>query len=739
MTHSYNSNSLPRSNSIHKSAFRGNFAKLKAAIELNSDFIFAKDFNGATPLHHAAYKGHFECAQLLLQKGALVDAQDKDICTPLHNAAFTGEIKIVILLVQYGANVNHQDIDKATPLHKAAFNGKLEIIKVLVNAGADVDICDNEDISAIQKATFNDHFQCLSFLISRNANVNGVDKKGSTTLHKAAFNGNIQCVQVLLEKGVNINAKDKEHTTPLHSAVYNGHTEVVNLLLNKGADCNCYTSKYKSTPLHFAAFNGFVDCIKLLLDKGAPLNAKDVKGLTPLHYAVKREHEFCVEYLLYRGADVDARDVKDRTWKDMTNNPTIIELFTAERKTSLNPNIEQSLSMTSDSKFSPISNLINNIANKSTQEDTENNNGLQKLAKSRSESLLKSTKISNDHLTNSETSLDKDLEIYRNLDKFGFISDEPEEQDPQETEREINRALKWSKMLPPLTREGIQRWNQIVKKSKKVKIRCEKGIPARVRGQAWKLLSESTPEQISERKMTSYKDLLSEDSIHVSQINRDINRTFPKNILLMTKGGQDALFNVLKANSIYNKETGYCQGMGFVTALLLMYMEEEDAFWVLVKLCTKYEMESVWKPGLPGLPKCFFFLDRLLEENMPKVHRHMKELSLNPSLFSTEWFMTVFLYNLPFQFALRIWDIYLFEGFHFIFAVGLALIKIFHDKILQMNFEDLFQFMKMNHLKEKKTDLDVEELIKKANSYKEVVKRSLKSLNKQYEKYKKNL
>lgn len=35
---------------------------------------------------------------------------------------------------------------------------------------------------------------------------------------------------------------------------------------------------------------------------------------------------------------------------------------------------------------------------------------------------------------------------------------------------------------------------------------------------------------------------------------------------------------------IYLQEVGYCQGMSQITALLLMYMNEEDAFWALVKL-----------------------------------------------------------------------------------------------------------------------------------------------------------
>jgi hypothetical protein len=82
---------------------------------------------------------------------------------------------------------------------------------------------------------------------------------------------------------------------------------------------------------------------------------------------------------------------------------------------------------------------------------------------------------------------------------------------------------------------------------------------------------------------------------------------------------------VLKANAVYNKDTGYCQGMGFIAAMLLMYMEEEDAFWVLVQLCTSptFKMEGVWKPGLPSIGKCFFILDKLMEENLPKIHQHM--------------------------------------------------------------------------------------------------------------------
>lgn len=40
----------------------------------------------------------------------------------------------------------------------------------------------------------------------------------------------------------------------------------------------------------------------------------------------------------------------------------------------------------------------------------------------------------------------------------------------------------------------------------------------------------------------------------------------------------------IKVTALCLQEVGYCQGMSQITALLLIYMNEEDAFWALVKL-----------------------------------------------------------------------------------------------------------------------------------------------------------
>mmetsp|Transcript_21006 Transcript_21006/g.26574 ORF Transcript_21006/g.26574 Transcript_21006/m.26574 type:complete len:104 (+) Transcript_21006:1322-1633(+) len=60
------------------------------------------------------------------------------------------------------------------------------------------------------------------------------------------------------------------------------------------------------------------------------------------------------------------------------------------------------------------------------------------------------------------------------------------------------------------------------------------------------------------------------------QIEKDIHRTMPGHILFQEAAqGRQMLTNVLLAYSMYNPEVGYCQGMGFITAMFLMYMPEE--------------------------------------------------------------------------------------------------------------------------------------------------------------------
>ncbi|CAL5325968.1 unnamed protein product [Camellia sinensis] len=288
------------------------------------------------------------------------------------------------------------------------------------------------------------------------------------------------------------------------------------------------------------------------------------------------------------------------------------------------------------------------------------------------------------------------------VDRFGFVKQElsnsPEgiaknrsafEHERQLT-REERRIRKWRKMIGV----GGSDWKHYMRrKPHVVKRRIRKGIPDCLRGLVWQLISGSRDLLLMNPGV--YEQLvIYETSASELDIIRDISRTFPSHVFFQRRHGpgQRSLYNVLKAYSVYDRDVGYVQGMGFVAGLLLLYMSEEDVFWLLVALlkgAVHAPMEGLYLVGLPLVQQYLFQFDSLVREHMPKLGEHFTQEMINPSMYASQWFITVFSYSFPFHLALRIWDVFLHEGVKIIFKVGLALLKYCHGDLIKFPFEKL--------------------------------------------------
>ncbi|KAJ0977620.1 hypothetical protein J5N97_013094 [Dioscorea zingiberensis] len=172
--------------------------------------------------------------------------------------------------------------------------------------------------------------------------------------------------------------------------------------------------------------------------------------------------------------------------------------------------------------------------------------------------------------------------LARLVDRFGLVmqdqTNSPEgfkNRPTNEHEREERRVKKWMKMIGV----GGSNWKHYVKKPHVVKGRIRKGIPDCLRGLVWQLISGSRDLLLMNPGV--YEQLvLYETSASELDIIRDISRTFPSHVFFQQRHGpgQRSLYNVLKAYSVYDRDVGYVQGMGFIAGLLLLYMSEEDAF-----------------------------------------------------------------------------------------------------------------------------------------------------------------
>ena len=110
------------------------------------------------------------------------------------------------------------------------------------------------------------------------------------------------------------------------------------------------------------------------------------------------------------------------------------------------------------------------------------------------------------------------------------------------------------------------------------------GVPDAHRANAWLLLSGAARKRDEQPGL--YATMLAAgrargDLEVEEQIDRDLHRTFPGHPAL-TEPFCQRIKNVLLAYSARNPEVAYCQGMNFVTAAILLFVEEEDsAFWLL--------------------------------------------------------------------------------------------------------------------------------------------------------------
>ncbi|KMT18449.1 hypothetical protein BVRB_2g025940 [Beta vulgaris subsp. vulgaris] len=291
----------------------------------------------------------------------------------------------------------------------------------------------------------------------------------------------------------------------------------------------------------------------------------------------------------------------------------------------------------------------------------------------------------------------------RLVDRFGFIK--PENSNSPDalkrskstvaSEREERRVQKWRKMIGV----GGSDWKHYIRrKPLVVKRRVRKGIPDCLRGLVWQLISGSRDLLLMNPGV--YEQLvIYETSASELDIIRDISRTFPSHVFFQQRHGpgQRSLYNVLKAYSVYDRDVGYVQGMGFIAGLLLLYMSEEDAFWLLVALlkgAVNAPMEGLYLSGLPLVQQYLFQFDLLVREYLPKLGEHFSQEMINPSMYASQWFITVFSYSFPFHLSLRIWDVFLYEGVKVVFRVGLALLKSCQDDLIKLPFEKLIQALR---------------------------------------------
>ncbi|XP_013421030.1 TBC1 domain family member 10B-like [Lingula anatina] len=168
----------------------------------------------------------------------------------------------------------------------------------------------------------------------------------------------------------------------------------------------------------------------------------------------------------------------------------------------------------------------------------------------------------------------------------------------------------------------------------------------------------------------------------VRQIFLDLSRTYPTHKMFMentplAKETKGSLFRVLASYVRYNPAVGYCQGMSFISGLLLMHMQEQDAFWCTVALFERQKyLMGFFDSHLKKVQSHASVFKKLLKDRLPSLSQLLDSKDLDPLLYITPWFMGLFTSLPSWDTVLGIWDRLMLEGVGAIFAAALTIMKL---------------------------------------------------------------
>ncbi|KAA8910838.1 hypothetical protein TRICI_004026 [Trichomonascus ciferrii] len=271
----------------------------------------------------------------------------------------------------------------------------------------------------------------------------------------------------------------------------------------------------------------------------------------------------------------------------------------------------------------------------------------------------------------------------------------------------MRRKRKWVRLMREsglygggTNEEGEDQPVRFPPRSDKLRRYVRKGVPAEWRGNAWWWFARG-PEKLAAhpglydklcRQTTGLRNADTE------LIERDLQRTFPDNVYFRNSaegsgpGAEEtvlvrALRRVLTAFSVYMPTIGYCQSLNFLAGMLLLFVDEERAFWLLVIITQRY-LPGVHEVSLEGVNVDQGVLMLCIRDTLPGLwpmlganfdgQRYDNFLTKLPpiTLCTASWFMSGFIGVLPTETLLRVWDCFFFEGSKVFFRVALTILKL---------------------------------------------------------------
>ena len=118
-------------------------------------------------------------------------------------------------------------------------------------------------------------------------------------------------------------------------------------------------------------------------------------------------------------------------------------------------------------------------------------------------------------------------------------------------------------------------------------------------------------------------------------------------------------------------------------------MSESQAFFILSVLCDRL-LPGYYSTTMYGTLLDQRVFESLVEKTMPILWDHLVKSDVQLSVVSLPWFLSLYINSMPLVFAFRVLDVFFLEGPKVLFQVGLAILRINGEDLLDITDDGTF-------------------------------------------------
>jgi hypothetical protein len=224
-----------------------------------------------------------------------------------------------------------------------------------------------------------------------------------------------------------------------------------------------------------------------------------------------------------------------------------------------------------------------------------------------------------------------------------------------------------------------------------------------------------------------------------SQIALDMSRTVIENDENKEEN-KNKVINILYAVSEVNGDIQYCQGMNYIGQFLYDVFGEEEAFYLFVGIFYNTEYSLIIGKDLKKLNVFFYVFKRLISLFEPELSSYLNSCGIDVNFFLPPWFITLFTgshhYLKPNEdnskILIRIMDCFINFGWKAMMAIGCAVLHSYENTLMNMNYDDMMQFLINDILKSDFFSCKNEDNIKKILDDIKISKKLIKNIEDEY-------